>query len=158
MTPLERLLAATEQLVDDVSTAVLGHMDLHLGDGSTAGKVDPSDEVSSVAKKATEAFAVGTSTHCRQADSGTKGEVSVPVPVATYPLPLDACRAIAIVPGQLPGPPATQVSAPTQVAPGEDVVDLSIAVSLAPGLYAGYLVDLTGNLQRPFLIFLDGLT
>jgi hypothetical protein len=158
VTPLERLLAATEQLVDDLSTAVLSHMDLHLGDGTGSAARKAGDEMTAVAKGVTEAFAVGTETQCHQADTGTKGEVCVPVPVATYPLPLAVCKAMAIVPGQLPGYPATPVTAPTQVMPGEDVVDVSISATLAPGLYAGHLADSTGNVQRPFLIFLDGLT
>jgi hypothetical protein len=157
VTPLERLLAATERLVDDVSSAVLGHLDLHFGDGDGVAARKAQDETTSLAKGVTEAFAVDPSNSCRQADTGTKGEVCVPVPVATYPLPLAVCRAMAIVPGQLPGQPATQVSAPGQVPAGSDVVDISISPTLAPGLYAGHLQDLTGNLQRPFLIFLDGL-
>ncbi len=158
MTPIERLLAATERLIDDLSTAVLSHTDLHLGDGTGSAARKAEDEMTALAKAATEAFAVGTNTKCRGADTGTKGQVCVPVPMAAYPLPLAPCTAMAIVPGQLPGQPATQVSAPAQVGQGQDVVDLSISPTLAPGLYAGHLADSTGNMQRPFLIFLDGLT
>jgi hypothetical protein len=162
VTPLERLLTATERLLDDAFTVVESHAALHGCDdgiGITARTVgpNPTTELITVIEAATEAFTVGTNTACVQADTGTKGEVAVQVPVATFPLPLGACLAMAIVPGQLPGPAATQVSCPPEVPSGDDVVNISVSATLAPGLYAGHVRDQSGNLQRPFLIFLDGL-
>jgi hypothetical protein len=159
VTPLERLLAAAEHLADDVTTLLLSHHDLHLcdGQGVATGTIDPGD-ILVVAKAATEVFAVGTDTTCVKADSGTRGEVVVQVPTATYALPLAACTMVAITPGTLPGPPQTAATAPTQVPAGAGTVTVSIADTLPPGLYMGHLVDASANLRRPFLIFLDGLT
>ena len=62
-----------------------------------------------------------------------------------------------IVPGQLPGLPATQVMCPTEVPSGDGTVNVAIDVTKAPGLYIGHVGDQSGNVKRPFLIFLDGL-
>lgn len=158
MTPLERLLAATERLMDDASTAVVSACDMFWADdpGSPPGP-DGLNAVTSMAKAVTEAFTVGTETSCMQADSGAKGQVAVQVPVATFPLPLGLCVAMSIVPGQLPGAPATPVTCPSYVPTGDDVVNVSINAAQAPGLYCGHVGDQSGNLKRPFLIFLDGL-
>jgi hypothetical protein len=158
VTPLERLLAATERLLDDAATAVASAVDLWSADEDGNGTPNTVNEMMHLAKTATEAFTVGTQTDCVQADTGTKGEVTVQVPVATYPLPLTACHAMSIVPGTLPGAPATPVSCPTHVPSGDAVVNVGVSATQAPGLYVGHVADQSGNMKRPFVIFLDGLT
>jgi hypothetical protein len=155
VTPLDRLLAATERLLDDVSVAVVTQNDLLL-DLLWRDDTDPNDV--GVLDDMLDVFTVGTSTHCVQADTGTKGQVAVQVPEAAVPLPLAPCLAMSIVPGQLPGKPATRVTCPSNVPGGDAVVNVSIEAAEAPGLYVGHVSDQSGSMQRPFLIFLDGLT
>jgi hypothetical protein len=82
----------------------------------------------------------------------------VPVPVSAAPLVLAACMAASIVPGELPGQPGTPVTCPAEVPSGDGAIHVAIDPSGAPGLYFGHVSDQAGDLLRPFLIFLDGLT
>jgi hypothetical protein len=168
VTPEERLLAAVDRLASDVATAVVSHCDLHScgcdGSGhplvpsavlkpSTPG-VDPLGTILSDVK---DVFAVATHTDCQPADTGTDGQVCVPVPSAAFALPLAGCLATAIVPGHLPGLPSAHVSMPAMVPPQTTQIDVSIDPSLPVGLYSGHVVDQGNTMQRPFLIYLDGL-
>ena len=155
MQPDERLLSAVERLLGHLSTVVAAHGDLH--QPSPDGPGSPGS-VAFSKHPPPEAFLVAVDPACRKADCGP-GAVDVAVPAATYPRPMAAgCLAMRIIPGQLPPAPSVPVTHPSMVTPGEDHVQVSIDPGLTAGAYLGRLVDQTGTVQRPFAIYLSGLT
>ncbi|MDP1819050.1 MAG: hypothetical protein Q8K58_04050 [Acidimicrobiales bacterium] len=152
----DRLLLAVERLVDDASTGVLSHCDLHAGLGSTCGGATGT---STKPGSAPTSFAVATHTACRRAATGTQGEVAVSVPVSTYPRPLDPCGAVHVVAGQLPSTTAqpAPVTTPAAIGAGEDHILVSLAPSGPVGAYVARVSDTSHAVRRPVVIYLDGL-
>jgi hypothetical protein len=160
VTALDRLVAAGQRLLGDLSTGVMSQLEMFLdfGDVDGDGDTDLADALLVLMDNATKAFTVGMVTDSIQADTGIKGEVAVPVPVSTTELVLAACMAASVIPGQIPSQPATRVTCPPHVPIGAGAIRVAIDPGGAPGLYFGHVRDQGGDLQRPFLIFLDGLT
>lgn len=160
-----RLLVAVERLAHDVSTAVLSHCDLHCCDGT--GPDDghrvpdtpqkPTDPKDKKQPKKTDPIPIGTDTACEQARTGVKGQVAVRVAVATAPVPLDPTMATFIVPGALPGNPASPVDHLQQVPAGDDIVYVSLSTNQPVGAYVAHLCAQVGNMDQAFVIYLDGL-
>ena len=151
-----RLLRAWVWLANDAVTAGRGLYDyLH-------GRKDPEEAEETApgpvrVARGSEHFTIMLGGACKPAHTG-EGKVRVGVQRSTVKGPLQKVNVRHVEPGRIQMPKAQDPAAkPPLLQPHQDFVDVAIDDVPPWGLYSGRVQDAGGEVDSPFLIYLDGL-